>query len=478
MHGTPDSRHKAAVARNQNLSDLAATGSVPPSIPGDRIGPEGYGVYALAVSIGMWIEWAILAAFSRATIKLIGEARDWRPVAATALRVNLLIGAATLLLIWLAADGIAAVLGEAAVANPLRAYALVILTVTVTSVHSQVLIGTGAFLHRAQVSATYAVARLVLIVGLVWLGFGVIGAILGMAGASAAGVIVARRHVRPRWRKSSFPWRRLWSYAAPLFVFSIGQRVLAFLDLVLLKLLGGTTEQAGFYGAAQNVSFALSFVSLVAAPVLLSAVTRALRDDQRERAQMLAATSFRLMLIGIPLIATVCGCAGEVMTLVSGSQYLPAAVLVPPLAVAAFGRSATMITSSMQVAIGQPRLPARAILPLVPVALVAHALVIPSYGAIGAAMVSCVISVVGVVASVALLQRHWPVAWRFSTVLRSLMLTIAGYWLAQSYPTEGVAVVGKLIVLGSAVLAGYGVSGELTRADLQLIRELVGSRRV
>jgi len=30
-----DSRHKAAIVRNQNLSDLAATGSVPPSIPGD-----------------------------------------------------------------------------------------------------------------------------------------------------------------------------------------------------------------------------------------------------------------------------------------------------------------------------------------------------------------------------------------------------------------------------------------------------------
>ncbi|HYD50933.1 MAG TPA: oligosaccharide flippase family protein [Terriglobales bacterium] len=442
-----------------------------------KLGPEGYGIYALAVSMGMWVEWAILAAFSRATIKLIGEARDWQPIAATALRANLSVGAVALLLIWLSAGAVAAVLGEPAVATPLRVYALVIVMVTVTSVHSQVLIGTGAFVHRAMVSATYAIARMVLIVSAVWLGFGVNGAILGMVGASLASVLVARHHVRPPWRRSSFPWRRLWSYAVPLLLFSMCQRVLGFVDLLLLKLLGGTTEQAGYYGAAQNVSMALSFVSLAAAPLLLSTVTRALRDERRERADLLVATTFRLMLIGIPLIAVVCGCAGEVMTLVSGARYAPAAGLVPPLAVAAFGRSAMTITSTMQVAIGRPQLATRAVLPLVPVTLLAHVIVIPAYGAIGAAMVSCAISAIGVLASIGLLQRHWRIEWRVGTMLRSLFFSAAGFWLAQHYATPGLPVVGKVLVLGTAVLAGFALTGELGRSDIALIRELLRAKQ-
>lgn len=442
-----------------------------------RLGPEGYGIYSLTVSLGMWVEWGILAAFSRATIKFVGESRDWRPIGATALRINTLSGGLAAGAMIAVAGPVAALLGEPALATTLRLYATVMLIVLVSSVHNQILVGKGDFVHRALSSATYSTARMCAVIAFVWLGLGVDGAIVGLGVAAAAGLLVARRFVRPSWRASDFAWQRLWAYALPLFLFSIGQRMLGFLDLVMLKLLGAPTAEIGHYGAAQNVAMALNFAVLAATPLLLSALTRALRDGERARAQSLVVDTFRLVLLVLPLLAVVAGCSGEVLTLVSGAQYLPAAVLVPALAAGSLARSVTMTTSTIQVAIGQPRLPAWSVLPIVPLSLVAQWLIIPRYGSPGAAAVTLAGSVATAALSFLLLQRHWPVALRVSTLVRASILCVPAWWLATWWPATGLAVIAKITVLGAVVLLGYGLLGELDSADRARIRRLVARAR-
>ena len=51
-----------------------------------RLGPDGYGLLVLAVTLVVLIEWSLNSIFSRATIKHVGEAKDWHGLSRFRLR--------------------------------------------------------------------------------------------------------------------------------------------------------------------------------------------------------------------------------------------------------------------------------------------------------------------------------------------------------------------------------------------------------
>ncbi len=67
LHGT------AAIFGAEAL--LLPTGLLIVSILTRRLGPAGYGQFALAATLVAWIEWSITAALARPTVKFIGEAK-------------------------------------------------------------------------------------------------------------------------------------------------------------------------------------------------------------------------------------------------------------------------------------------------------------------------------------------------------------------------------------------------------------------
>ena len=59
---------------------ILPTGIITAAFLARRLGPEGYGLFALAATLVAWIEWSITSIFARATIKLVGETEAWQPV--------------------------------------------------------------------------------------------------------------------------------------------------------------------------------------------------------------------------------------------------------------------------------------------------------------------------------------------------------------------------------------------------------------
>ncbi|MBA3316502.1 MAG: oligosaccharide flippase family protein, partial [Gemmatimonadales bacterium] len=98
-------------------------------------------------------------------------------------------------------------------------------------------------------------SRLLLVVLFVELGRSIEGAVLGSIGASLIELAVCRFFVRPAFSlRAAFQVGKLWGYAAPLLLSAVALRLYDKLDLVALTALGGTPEQAGHYGAAQNLA--------------------------------------------------------------------------------------------------------------------------------------------------------------------------------------------------------------------------------
>src|SRR3712207_1417643 len=115
---------------------------------------------------------------------------DWRRVAAVVLRTYLLASAAAGVALWAGAGVLARFLRELALPRYLRLLAADVVLSCLAQCHRDVLVGVGRFTPRAVATAARRLVRLGLVVGLVWGGVGMSGALLASLCASVADLVV------------------------------------------------------------------------------------------------------------------------------------------------------------------------------------------------------------------------------------------------------------------------------------------------
>lgn len=366
-----------------------------------RLGPEGYGLFTLAAVLVAWVESSIKSVFDRTTVKFIGQAEEWRPVGTTVVRLHLAASAGATLLLWLLAPSIATLLNEPLLATYLRLFALDIPIYGLARAHRNILVGIGDFRQRALTSAGRWITRVLLIVLLVELGLSVPGAILGTIGASLVELVIGRFHVRPSlFRRSNFPIRQLWGYAAPLFLFALSLLFYSKMDLLMLKALGGTAALAGIYGAAQNLTRLPKIFVKSLSPLLLSTLSRTLRAGEGRPARELGRNAMRVVIGLLPLAGMTAGAAPEIVELIFGPQYLPAAPLLSLLVFGGVASAMMSVVASILIAAGKPGWTFVLTGALLPLAIAGHLLLIPRLGALGASLVTTVVASLGALAAV------------------------------------------------------------------------------
>lgn len=435
-----------------------------------RLGPDGYGLYALVGGAILWVEWTVVGLFSRATIKLVGETDDWLPLASALVRIHLAAGLAAGVLVWLLATPVARAMNEPSMAGYLRLFAADIPLFVLAQAHKNLLTGTGAFRRRAWSSLARWISRFVLILVLVEAGFSLYGAILGNIAASLLELAVCRRFVRPPFFSDRrFPCRLFLSYAVPLFLSGMSLSLFNRIDLFALKLLGGSAGQAGVYGAAQNLSlipgvFAVTFSSLI-----LSTLSRLIARGDDGQARNLASFSLRAILLLLPAAGIVWGASGEIVLLLFGPGYAAAARPLGLLFLAAIAQAVISVITVITAALGRPGRTFALTGPLVPLAAFAHILVIPRLGVAGAAMVTTLFSLLGASAMSLSLFRLWGVAPPLRTLIRGALLAVAAGAATAWVPAPGMLLPVKLLVTGLAVFPGLWLLGELDRGDLAAV---------
>jgi O-antigen/teichoic acid export membrane protein len=439
-----------------------------------QLGPELYGLFSVAATIVIWVELSATVMFSQTTIKFLAEAEDGRAVASTLTQVQFLASLVATALLVVAAPALASWLRSPELATYLRLFALDIPLFALTRAHRAILTGREAFGQVAAVTALRWLTRLALVLLLVGLGFSLTGAILASIGASAVQLVVVRFLVRPSLlARPAFPLRRLAGYALPLFFYTIGLRLFRQLDLLVVKAVAATPAAAGYYGAAQNLTIVpLSMFGASVAPLLLATLTRLLRQRQDPAARAMAAGAMRLVLCLLPFAGLAAGSAPDLVTLVYGERFLPAAPLVALLIFAALAIVLISVAGSVLTAVGRPGLTFALTGPLLPLALAAHLLLIPRVGPVGAAAATTLLAWIAAAAMALAVRRHCRAAPSWATLLRTALLTVAAGLLSSAWPTSGPWLLLELLLLASAVLAGLFLLGELTRQDLAFARSL------
>ncbi len=444
-----------------------------------QLGTDGYGLFALAATIVTWIEWGLNSVFSRTTIKFVSEADDYAAISTAVVRAQLGCGANAALLVMLAAPAIAALLHEPTLTPLLRLFALEIPLVNFAQAHQNILAGMGKFGARAIATAVRWIARLLFIVLLVKAGFSISGAILGSIAAMLADLIVCRLYIQPSlWNRSTFPARSLAGYAVPLFLAAMSMRVYAKLDLIALKAMGGTTEQAGLYAVAQNLALLGGIMSPALAPVLIATVGKLVSEEKLSEVKALSRSAMRVVLLHLPFAGLLAGAAWEIVPFLFGDPFIAAAPLFSILVFATIGTVMIAVTSAILVASHRPRWTAVLAVPLPITAIVGYALLIPQGGAFGAAMTTLLVALLGAVAGVVAVYWRWQVLPPLMTLLRCCVVGIGGAIAAKFWATSGFWLLLKLPVLGIVVVFLLWLLGEVNEEDKATLRSILSRRTV
>ena len=440
-----------------------------------QLGTDGYGLFALSATLVIWIEWGLNSVFSRTTIKFVSQAKAPETIATVVLRAQLGCGVLAAMALILAAPAIASLLHEEALTPLLRLFALEIPLVNLAQAHQNILTGMGKFGARAAATAVRWIARLGLIVALVSLGLSIAGAILGSLAAMLADLLVCRCYIRPSlWQRSHFPLRALAGYALPLFMAAIALRVYAKLDLIAFKALGATAEQAGIYAVAQNLALFGGVMSPALAPVLIATVSELLSQGQVVNVKILSQAAMRVVWLHVPFAGVLIGAASELVRLLFGEPFLPAAPLFSLLLLATIGTVMMAVTSAVLVASDRPRWTAILAVPLPGIAIVGHGLLVPSLGALGAAVTTVGVSWLGAIAGMVAVYLRWKVLPPWRSVVRCCGTGVLGALLTHYWATPGLWLWLKLPVMAVGMVVLLWVSNEVSLEDKALLKQLIG----
>jgi stage V sporulation protein B len=447
---------------------------------------EHYGLYKVVISIISIVNAVVLTGTYQTVSKYIsGGEQKAGAVKAKALKLQVLVGGAIAAGFFLIAPLIAGRLNDVRLVGYLRLAALIPLSYSFYSVFTGYFNGQRRFSTQAALDVTYSTLKLVLIVSLVWLGFGVGGAVAGFALAAACVCLMAAWIARGGELGGSLRTRDLFKFQAYLLVFTFLLNLLQRVDLLLVKALSSTdavtaSVNAGHYGAVLNVANIIYQLIISVTFVIFPLVSQSTFVEDTRRTKVYISTTVKYALIVMALLATLFSAnALEVLKLIYRADYQAgsSALSVVAYGMLLFGflQLATTIISAS----GRPRVS----LMIAGVTLVAsaglNAMLIPSRGLVGAAIGTTAAMLFGT------LIASSYVLWRFGalvpwlSIVRISAAAALVYAASVAVPVESrLLIIAKLGVLSLAYAAVLVLSREIGKDDVAILKRIIKPRSV
>jgi O-antigen/teichoic acid export membrane protein len=275
------------------------------------------------------------------------------------------------------------------------------------------------------------------------------------------------RHYWP-WRYHRETWLRLLRAGAPLGAVLLLNALYFRLDTFILAWWRPTIE-VGWYGAAYRIIESALFFPAMFGGLLLPRLSETFGKKTRAAVQYLTESMYVVIVVASLGLVVLLIRGREIIILLSGESFSPAGPLLQILALALFCMCFGNIFGFALVAAGRQRSLLVLSGALVFVALLVDVLLIPRWGAVGAAWATVITEAAASSTAAFLVWRLLPFSlpWRWLGRVGAAAFLTA--WMLMSLPPS-VPVVVQLVI----ATLGYGVMsfflGTLTRRHLNLLR--------
>jgi len=320
---------------------------------GRALGPEQYGIFgalfAIFYMVGV-ISQTLSTAATSFVSRLVAEGRGIRVFVFGALRRVFAVGLTFALLFLMVSGGLATLL-KIDDMLPVQILAFIILLAWVAPVSAGVLRGMKRFLALGMLSISNTLVKLVSGIALVSLGYGVAGALLGVALGILTALLISMLLILPHMKggdDGGFNFRTFYTYSAPVMLAMFCFSVPANLDVVLAKYFFSARE-AGLYTSASVLGKVVFFFpSAIYAVMFPMIAERHVRGE--DTAGVLKRSLAYTALLSGSVVAVYLLLPG-VVVLLFGPSYAEALPLVAPYATAMLFFSLTGIILNYHLAV-------------------------------------------------------------------------------------------------------------------------------
>jgi O-antigen/teichoic acid export membrane protein len=307
------------------------------------LGPESYGVFALAMAAGLLFLLPSDLGISQSTARFVAEHRTRAAVAAVlsgALQLKLISGVVVAVGMFALAPTIASIYGEDDLVWPLRGMALAVLAQGLMVFWNTAFVALLRVALSLRVVLCESVAEVAASVVLVMLGSGATGAAFGRAfgyglAATVAGVLMYRllgKQAVNVLHAAGGEVRRIARYASALFIVDGAYSAfLAVSPLIIGAFL--TAREVGVYGAPFRLIYALTYVGLAVAN---GVAPRMAHGSDAPSARVFVMWLRYLLVVQTALSVAIFVYAEPMVDIVLGSDYSDALNVIRVLSVFVF----------------------------------------------------------------------------------------------------------------------------------------------
>lgn len=368
-------------------------------ILGKTLGATNYGVFALTLSIITFARIIGGSGLGQSTGKHLANlenaevgAKTGSYLAAGFLAQTIVVILLSMLL-WFNSETIASYFSDTKQFGPsLKIGAVIMIFFALTEFAKACLQGPQRFDYLALVTGIEFGGKLLFAGGLALIGYGVVGALEGYAFALAlatlAAVVLLLRLGLSRPSLNPAEWRSLIGYSLPLILTGVGFTIYTELDNIMIGYYIGI-KSAGIYSLAINMARAIPFfaspIGLAAAPV----VVRLSQKEESEAADFVGRLIKYIMAGAFPAATALYVLAPKLLAMV-GEDYVAGAPALRVMSVFVLSLSIATVTVPILDYLGKAWMRAAWMVVSVSANVLLNFLLIPRFGAAGAALATAV----------------------------------------------------------------------------------------
>jgi len=312
---------------------------------GRVLGPSNYGLFGFVISLLVWLE-IILSGVSGATTKKVAEFPVIvKLIEKKAVYLQFFIAVILFILAFLFSPFLSRIFNDPKINFYFKIAILDIPILAFYSIYVALLNGLRFYKEQAVASISYVFSKLVFVVGLVFLGFSVTGALIGNAVASLFGFLVGFYYFRKLIGSSvkrkvndtvkAINLMDLLKLAVPFTIIGLLFNLLMSIDLWFVKGFILNAPEVGYYVAAGTLAKAIYFLFAALSVALFPAITNSIAEGRVEQTRRYINQALRfLMMFLMPISFAMALTSSNLVLLLYSSRYITAG---PPLAILVFG---------------------------------------------------------------------------------------------------------------------------------------------
>ncbi len=430
------------------------------------LGPDGFGLYAVAISVVSVVNNVLVAATLQSVSRFVAAAPERSgAVLRQATRVQVVLGAGIFLVLLLSAPFLSRWFRDAALTTPLRIAALISFAYAMYAALVGYLNGLRRFSLQAGLDITFSTLKTGLALVGAGAGLGVVGAVAGFAAAAwiALGLaaVAVLRQPRPG---GAFAVSDYLGFGGWLLALTTLANLVLSADLWVVKRLAEplvANREAGLFRAALTLSQLLYQLLIPLSLVVFPSLAQLSADEPEARRRVVRGALRYLVAVTAPAATVLAILGPELVSLLYGPSYESGgrwlAILAPAYAL---WTGASLVATALAGA-GHPRRAVALLGAGLVVQVLLAVLFFPRWGTAGVALGDALGMGFAFLLGLGLALREFGDVLPWRALANALVLSLLLAAVAAGWPATGLLFLVKLAALGLLALVGLYLGREL-----------------